>query len=152
MAALSGQGQGALDVEEERSRIERTYAEEVARVDQKMDAEHGRQKAQFQQRLAARKKLLLEKQEAALEREAPEVAALAAKLRQMEVEKEAELEAMAQQHAAQMAERMAAQEAEWSRKVEEQAAKEKKRKAKERRMLEQTVKVSDQHVSAATHL
>ena len=34
--------------------------------------------------------------------------------------------------------------------MEQQAAKEKKRKAKERRMLEQTVTVSEQHVSAAT--
>jgi hypothetical protein len=41
-------------------------------------------------------------QEAALQREAPEVAALAAKLRAMEAEKEAELEKMAAHHAAQV--------------------------------------------------
>jgi hypothetical protein len=141
-----GGGSEGLDVELERERIERTYAEECARVEQKLDAEQGRQKAAFQQKLAARKKQLAEKQEAQLQREAPEVAALAAKLRTMEAEKEAELEEMAAKHAAQLEAKAQAQEEAWKKKLEEKEAQrlkeERKRKAKEKKMMQATVEVS----------
>lgn len=137
---------GTIDVELERQRIEQTYAEECARVEQKLDAEQERQKAAFHQKLAARKKQLAEKQEAQLQREAPEVAALAAKLRAMEAEKEAELEEMARKHTAQLEAKAQAQEEAWKKQFEEKEAQrlaaEQKRKAKEKKMARATIEVS----------
>ena len=144
--AGGGDNGGAIDIEVARERIEQTYAEECARVEEKLDAEHERQKAAFHQKLAARKKQLAEKQEAQLQREAPEVAALAAKLSTIEADKEAELEEMAKNHAAQLEAKAHAQEAAWKQQLKEKEAKrladEKKRKAKEKKMIQATVEVS----------
>ena len=146
VAGNAGNG-GTIDVELERERIEQTYAEECARVEQKLGAEQERQKAVFHQKLAARKKQLAEKQEAQLQREAPEVAALAAKLRAMEAEKEAELEEMAKKHTAQLEAKAQAQEEAWRKQLEEKEAQrlaaEHKRKAKEKKMIRATVVSAD---------
>lgn len=146
VAGNAGNG-GTIDVELERERIEQTYAEECARVEQKLGAEQERQKAAFHQKLAARKKQLAEKQEAQLQREAPEVAALAAKLRAMEAEKEAELEEMAKKHTAQLEAKAQAQEEAWRKQLEEKEAQrlaaEQKRKAKEKKMIRATVVSAD---------
>ena len=61
-----------------------------------------RQRAQFAEKLAQRKRMLAEKQNIQIEREAPEVAALSRKLREMEAAKEAELTRLALEHAAQL--------------------------------------------------
>ena len=146
VAGNAGNG-GTIDVELERERIEQTYAEECARVEQKLGAEQERQKAAFHQKLAARKKQLAEKQEAQLQREAPEVAALAAKLRAMEAEKEAELEEMAKKHTAQLEAKAQAQEEAWRKQLEEKEAQrlaaERKRKAKEKKMIRATFVSAD---------
>ena len=61
-----------------------------------------RQRAQFADKLATRKRMLAEKQNNQIEREAPEIAALSLKLREMETAKEAELKRLAVEHEAQL--------------------------------------------------
>jgi uncharacterized membrane protein YcjF (UPF0283 family) len=58
-----------VDVARERARISAAAEQERVQLGGRIDAEHQRQRAQFENKLAARKKLLAQKQEAQLERE-----------------------------------------------------------------------------------
>ena len=91
-----------VDVASERDRIRREGQESRQQLEKQLGNEQARQRAQLADKLIQRRKLLAKKQVDQIEREAPEVAALAKQLQQMQGAKEAELEKLAAQHAEQL--------------------------------------------------